>query len=300
MIETVVSSGDAGQAKPELRKSPVLLTVVGCVLACLFVVLTWQVVASGPLTGADLPVHLWVVRHGLDRSSPLWVVLGDLGDGWVALPFLAVAAAAAWWRRRMLAPLLFAVAGLAAFTLVLKVMKAVTGRAAPASGTDAVFAGGGEFPSGHTSAATVIWGLATWLAVLALAGRVTGFPSVSRYASLVAGGVAGIASAVAMVRMDYHWVSDVAGGWLLGMIILVGVVAAAESGRARAQPSGGRLRRNDRRPGRDAFMPEPPRPGRSNPLSAHRSAAAERGDLVAAKPGLGKHRVGVGARAGRR
>lgn len=277
-----------------------LLGAFAGAVACLFGVLTWQVVAAGPLTEADLPVHRWVVRHGLDRSSPLWMVLGGLGDGWVSLPFLAVAAAAAWWRRRMLAPLLFAVAGLAAFTLVLEVMKAVTGRAAPASGSDAAFTGGGEFPSGHASAATVIWGLATWLAVLAVTRGVTHFPGVSRYASLTAGGVAGLASAVAMVRMDYHWVSDVAGGWLLGMITVLGVLAATESGRAWTQPSGVPLRRNDRRPGRDAFMPEPPRPGRSSPLSAHRSAVAERRDLVAAQPGPGQHRVGVGPRAGRR
>ena len=226
---------------------------------------------AGPLTRADLPVHQWVLHHGLDQSSPLWAALADLGDVRFALPFLAVAAAAVWWRRRALRPVLLAAAGLAVFTVVLEVMKAAIGRSPPGSGNDAVFAGGGAFPSGHTFAATSIWGLAAWLAMLAAARAapksgapdVTGRPRVGRYACLIAGGVAGLAPATAMVRMDYHWVSDVAGGWLLGMIALLAVLAAAESSRASTQPSGRPVRRNQRRPGRDAFMPEPPRPGRS-------------------------------------
>ena len=249
------------------------LRAATCVLVSAFAVLTWQVVARGPLTGADLPVQGWVLHNGLDRSGPLWLALSGLGDVRVALPVVAVAAAVTWFRRRALRPLLLAAAGLAAFTVVLEVMKAAIGRSAPGTRNDAAFAGGAAFPSGHTFAATSIWGLAAWLAVLAAAGAaspaggpdVAGRPGVSRYACLIAGGTAGLAPAVAMVRMDYHWVSDVAGGWLLGMIALLAVLAAAESGRARTQPSGRLLRRNHRRPGRDAFMPEPPRPGRSSP-----------------------------------
>jgi membrane-associated phospholipid phosphatase len=66
-----------------------------------------------------------------------------------------------------------------------------------------------------------------------------------------------------MVRMAYHWVSDVVGGWLLGMIILLAVLAAAD-------------------------------------VLAHRSALTERGDLVRGEPGRGEHGAGVRARARRR
>jgi undecaprenyl-diphosphatase len=239
-----------------------LQAVLAGVLACLLGVLTWQVAARGPFTVADIPVHEWVLRHGPDQSSPLWVPLSDLGDGRVAAPVLAAVAAATWWRRRALRPVVLAAAGLIGFIVVLEAMKEVIGRAAPGSGGDAVFADGTAFPSGHTSAATVMWGLVVWLAVAA-ARRVPASPRVSRYSCLVAGAAAGLAAGAAMVRMDYHWVSDVAAGWLLGLITLLSVLAAAESSRGGAQPSGRPVRRNGRRPGRDAFMPEPP--GRGGP-----------------------------------
>lgn len=141
--------------------------------------------------------------------------------------------AVTWWRlrRRALRPLLLSAAGLAVFALVLEVIKAAIGRADPGSGSDRVLAGGAAFPSGHTSGATVVCGLAVWLAVLAArqapARQVSGQPRGSRYACLIAGGAAGLAAGAAMVRMGYHWVSDVAGGWLLGTITLLAVLAAA-------------------------------------------------------------------------
>jgi membrane-associated phospholipid phosphatase len=246
-------------------------------------ILTWQVIAAGPLTAADMPVHRWVQGHGLDRSSALWVPLGDLGDGRFVVPVLVAVAVVVGWRLRRLAvrPLLLAGAGLAVFTAVLEVTKTATGRADPDSGSYAVFAGGTEFPSGHTFGATVLWGLIAWLMVLAAGVRPAlgavedpGRSRVSRSACLLAGGVAGVLSAAAMVRMDYHWVSDVVGGWLLGMIALLAVVAAEDASRL-LHSRRALLHRNVRPPGRDEFTPEPPRLGRSSQLLPG-SAAADR------------------------
>lgn len=307
-----------------MRNGAALPAALAGVLTCLAGVLTWQVVTAGPLTAADMPVSRWALRHGLDQSSPLWVGLSELGDGRVALPVLAAAATVAWWRRRALRPVLLAAAGLIVYTAVLEVMKEAIGRAAPGTGDDGAFAGGTAFPSGHASAAAVIWGLTAWLAVLAAArpraaldpARSRGAPApgqagdllaarrglagprVSRYACLLAGGTAGLASGAAMVRMGYHWVSDVAGGWLLGMLTLLAVLAAARSGRGRRPARlpcslhGGPLRRNGRRPRRDAPMPEPSRPGRSSPLPA---MSAHRGPRRAAPQAGACHRSGSGA-----
>jgi membrane-associated phospholipid phosphatase len=230
--------------------------VAAAVAACLFGAVTWQVVVAGPLTAADIPVHEWVLRHGLGHASPRWVVLSELGDARVALPVLAVVAAMTWWRRRRgaLRPLLAAAVALSVSAVILEAMKAVIGRADPGAGSDAAFAGGGAFPSGHTFGATVMWGLAVWLAVLASAPD---RPRTSRYACLAAGAAAGLAAGAAMVRMAYHWVSDVPGGLLLGMITLLTVLA----------------------------------------VSAHRPALAEGGDLAGGEPGRGEHGVGAGARA---
>lgn len=216
----------------------------GAAAACLLAVLTWQVVAGGPLTGLDMPVHDWVLRHPDARSSPLWAGLVKLGNGRLTLPVLVVAGAAVWWRRRAAGPLVAArplvpvAASLAAYAVVLELMKITTGRSSPDTGSDAALSGGTEFPSGHTSAAMVIWGMITFL-VFCLAS-----PRFRRYragACVAVGGLAGVCAAVALVRMDYHWVTDVVGGWLLGGIVLNLMIVAppmlARRARARRTPA---------------------------------------------------------------
>ncbi|NKQ28544.1 hypothetical protein HF200_30305, partial [Streptomyces galbus] len=76
---------------------------MSAVPALVFALLTWQVLADGPLLRADERVSRWLVRP--DRAGEL---LSDLGDVQVALPVLLVVAAyvarrgraaglARWW-----------------------------------------------------------------------------------------------------------------------------------------------------------------------------------------------------------
>ncbi len=61
----------------------------------LFLLITWQVLADGPLLDLDARLSDALVRP--DRASEL---LSDLGNAQVALPILAVALAVAAWRLR--------------------------------------------------------------------------------------------------------------------------------------------------------------------------------------------------------
>ncbi len=61
----------------------------------LFLLITWQVLADGPLLDLDARLSDALVRP--DRASEL---LSDLGNAQVALPVLAVALAVAAWRLR--------------------------------------------------------------------------------------------------------------------------------------------------------------------------------------------------------
>jgi membrane-associated phospholipid phosphatase len=202
------------------------------VVACLLAVLTWQVIAAGALTAQDMPVHRWVLGHPGARSSPLWAGLGELGDGRVTLPVLGAVCAAFWRRRRTPRPLLVPAVALGLFAAALGIMKAAIGRAAPATGSDAVFVGGGEFPSGHTATATVVCGMIVYLA-FCVAGRES--TRASRWACLAPGALAGACAGTAMVLLDYHWLTDVVGGWLLGILALDCMLVAQLLGRDRRQ-----------------------------------------------------------------
>ncbi|MFJ9861126.1 phosphatase PAP2 family protein [Streptomyces albogriseolus] len=188
----------------------------------LFLLITWQVLADGPLLDLDARLSDALVRP--DRASEL---LSDLGNVEVAVPVLALALAVTAWRLRArgmdrwwLPP----AAGAAAMLLVpvlVAPLKAWTDR----PGTPAVPPATGYFPSGHTATAVVAYGAATLLLL-----RLPGSPAVRRglvalCALLILGASYGL------VRRGYHWPLDVAASWCLGSVLLAGVVLVSRSSR---------------------------------------------------------------------
>ncbi|MFJ4062811.1 phosphatase PAP2 family protein [Streptomyces albogriseolus] len=188
----------------------------------LFLLITWQVLADGPLLDLDARLSDALVRP--DRASEL---LSDLGNVEVAVPVLALALAVTAWRLRArgvdrwwLPP----AAGTAAMLLVpvlVAPLKAWTDR----PGTPAVPPATGYFPSGHTATAVVAYGAATLLLL-----RLLGSPAVRRglialCALLILGASYGL------VRRGYHWPLDVAASWCLGAVLLAGVVLVSRSSR---------------------------------------------------------------------
>ncbi|MEU3853059.1 phosphatase PAP2 family protein [Streptomyces sp. NPDC029554] len=179
--------------------------------ALLFALITWQVVADGPLLRLDERFSRVLLVP--DRFSEL---LSDLGDVAVAVPVLAVAlgyvavrgrrdGTGRWWLPVAAAALLMALVP----ALVVP-LKELTDRPGP----PVVPPGTGYYPSGHTATAAVAYGGATllllpWLRT-ALARRVL----IAVCAALVLGASYGL------VRRGYHWPLDVAGSWCLCAVLL--------------------------------------------------------------------------------
>ncbi|MEV5550075.1 phosphatase PAP2 family protein [Streptomyces sp. NPDC052309] len=178
----------------------------------LFALITWQVVADGPLVGADERLSRALVHP--DGTSEL---LADLGNVQVAVPVLAVALACAarhgratgmdrWW----LPPAAAAVTMLLVPALVAP-LKEWTDR----PGTPAVPPAVGYYPSGHTATAVVAYGAATLLLLPLLGSAVLRRALVLLCAALVLGVSFGL------VRRGYHWPLDVVASWCLGAVLLV-------------------------------------------------------------------------------
>ncbi|MFV0133362.1 phosphatase PAP2 family protein [Streptomyces sp. HMX87] len=197
-------------------------------LVLLFALITWQVVAGGPLVRADERVSRALVRP--DREAEL---LADLGNVEVAVPVLALVLAYVVWRRRAAGAERWwwpAAAGAVLMVLVPALvvpLKELTDR----PGTPAVPPATGYYPSGHTATAVVAYGAAT-LFLLPLLRSAAG------RRLLVLGCVALVLGvSFGLVRQGYHWPLDVVASWCLGAVLLIGLRPDA-GWRSRRGPAG--------------------------------------------------------------
>lgn len=113
-------------------------------------------VASGATLRGDATALSWFTS--LDDGGASHVVARILvmgGQFWLAGSVLALLAAFQGWVQRSLRPVLVAGVSMAGLEAVVWALKALTGRTAPASGVNAVLAGGSSFPSGLGSQAVV-------------------------------------------------------------------------------------------------------------------------------------------------
>ncbi|WP_432105244.1 phosphatase PAP2 family protein, partial [Streptomyces sp. bgisy091] len=138
---------------PPVPRWPVLLVAAVVALSALFALITWQVLADGPLLGPDERLGLELAGRG---PAPLADLFADLGNMQVAVPVLACAVLVAWVRRARRAAVC-AVLVMAAVPALVIPLKLWTDRQGPL--TEAT----GYFPSGHTTTAMVAYGAAAVL-----------------------------------------------------------------------------------------------------------------------------------------
>lgn len=190
------------------------------VAAAVLGLMTWQVVADGPFVAWDWPVHAYVDARqpgGVTRS--LLNALASLGGQRVyTLPIIAAVGLWVAYRQRRLQPLIAIGAGLATVFFIGYWIKFGLARTPPASGQDVLHGVGQAFPSGHAANATLTW----LLVVIVLFGTHGLRPDPVRFRRYLALAVAGVIVASGlMTALDYHWLSDIPGGWALGLLALM-------------------------------------------------------------------------------
>ncbi|MCH0565374.1 MULTISPECIES: phosphatase PAP2 family protein [unclassified Streptomyces] len=208
---------------PRSRLPPLLVLP-----AVVFALITWQVLADGPLLRLDARLSRLLVAP--DRFSEL---LADLGNVQVAVPVLAVAAvrvtvrgraagADRWW----LPPAAAAVVMALVPALVVP-LKEWTDR----PGTPVVPPASGYYPSGHTTTAAVAYGGAVLLLLPWLRS------AAARRVLVLAGAALVLGVSYGLVRRGYHWPLDVVAGWCLGTVLLV-LLGSPLSRSSRRRPAG--------------------------------------------------------------
>jgi membrane-associated phospholipid phosphatase len=215
------------------------------VLALILAFLTVSVLANSPL----LDVDTWIrnaVQAQAHSARFRWLegyryapdyLLVDLGNNQVAVPVLGLSALIAVIRDRSVRPLLAAVVAVVLLLGIVIPAKILIGRAGP--GLPPVAHGAlGVFPSGHSSTSSVCLGLAAVLLA-------QGLPGWARRAVLTIMVTVCFLVGVALIWGDYHWFTDVVGGWLLAALIVMAALrvtglsrnARADTVRGRADTS---------------------------------------------------------------
>jgi membrane protein DedA with SNARE-associated domain/membrane-associated phospholipid phosphatase len=185
-------------------------TLLAVLSVGLFVLIAyWSVVAGppGPTPGD---------RTAYDLAQDLqagWLTdlakgVTTLGSGVVTYPLAAIVAVYLVIRRRWM-EFWALVIGTALIAVFVPEIKAWTDRPRPSDSLISV--GGSAYPSGHAAQAT----LYSWLAIT-FALRVV--PSITRRSLVIAVGIA-LTALIGLTRvyLRVHWLSDVSGGWALGV-----------------------------------------------------------------------------------
>jgi membrane-associated phospholipid phosphatase len=190
----------------------------------------------GSLVTADLLSRGWLERFDLQVSEVIsdwdlqhsaafpfvWVVT-QLGGRAAILAVLAVLVGYLAWRRHTWLPLLRVLVALGLLTVAVYAIKHGTGRTAPGfPGSFFFHQEGASFPSGHVANAVLMWGVARWQAVQ------YGLPLRVQRAFWLLSIVGPVGTGLAMVALDFHWVTDAVVGASVG-ILLLGVVHALDA-----------------------------------------------------------------------
>ena len=222
------TAGPAGSSPPP-RPGPVI--GIGrppwwvLVLAALVTVgVTVDLLRRGRLERMDLRVSEVVSAWDLRDSGAYWFVWLFTQAGGRGFILIVLAGLVGWLalRRHTLVPLARVVIALALLTAVVYGFKWGTGRTAPAYPGSFFHRDGASYPSGHVANAVLMWGVARWQAVE------FGLPARVQRAAWLLSVLGPVATGVAMVALDFHWVTDAVVGLAVGLLLL-GVVHALDA-----------------------------------------------------------------------
>jgi undecaprenyl-diphosphatase len=185
-----------------------------------FSYLTLEILSKGPLARWDThtaeSIHRWVLAHrGLVH---LLDVISLFGKPPTLAVLTVIGAVYVFWRgRRRLA--LFLVVAVVGGGIVDTAVKLAVNRPRPQLDHPLAHAIGKSFPSGHAMSSIITYGVLL-LVFLPVLSRVLRIVVTALAVALV------VAIGVSRLMLGVHFVSDVIGGWVLGLAWLTAVTAA--------------------------------------------------------------------------
>lgn len=192
-------------------RAALVLATVGAAALALFTAIADGAIENDDLSALDPAVTDWAVRsRETVLTSGAWFFT-DLGGtvGLIVLTLVAAACLAVAHRRVHAAMLLLTTAGSSVTTVLLKL---AFGRQRPS--TDLLLGAPSatySFPSGHSFNTAVFMGTLAGFVVLSGASRGR------KTAAVLAAVAVTVLVGLSRVYLAYHWMTDVLGGWTLGV-----------------------------------------------------------------------------------
>lgn len=210
------------------RRTATLLTLAGS--GWLFAGITQDVQAHEGIAAADTRLLHDVTSHRGPWLTPLATAVTDLALGPVVYALLAVLGLAVWRRTRRWELPVGTVALLPAGQLTRLAINRWIARPRPAPALWLTHPHGHAYPSGHTTTATLGYGLAALLLLRLLPTDKTTTAIVTTAATVLTAAVG-----LSRIYLGVHWPSDVVAGWALGLTFLA--LAATLSHLPRRRPA---------------------------------------------------------------
>lgn len=219
------------EAARRIRRALVTSSVVGLFSAATFGVLLWSVLAHGGLTGADAGIATFVADHRVAWLTTVMQAVTWVGSSFFIIPLGLAVGSVLWLRRRTWRPLLMMGAAYLGAAGLYDIVKPAVARARPPA---ALQVGGPDqgwaFPSGHATQTIAFYGM---LAIVLIAWYAP------RRRLLFAIGAALVTLVVGASRLylGVHWLTDVLGGYALGLtwlaVVVIATLLLSATGRAR-------------------------------------------------------------------
>lgn len=213
-----------------------LTVAIGALAVWVFAGLTQDVVGHDEAALADPHVLRWVAAHRTDWLTSFMKAVSWLGSTAVIVPLLMIVALFLVLRRRdWRNPALLALA-VAGATGLYNLFKPIVDRMRPPADLAIVHYWGGSFPSGHATQSIAFYGM---LAILLSTGR----SGRTRVLLCVGASLIVLVVGASRIYLGAHWMTDVLGGWALGVVLLSILMTINPLTRARG--GGGRIGSTD-------------------------------------------------------
>jgi len=197
-------------------------SIVALISAVVVGVLLWSVLAHGGLTAADSSLAAFIAGHRLAWLTPVMQLVTWMGSSFFIIPLGIAVGGYLYLRGSTWRPFVMMAAAFAGAAALYDIVKPAVARTRPPA---ALQVGGPDtgwaFPSGHATQSIAFYGM------LAIVLSLWYAPSRRRLFAIGAGLVVILVGA-SRLYLGVHWLTDVLGGYALGLAWMSLVMVASQ------------------------------------------------------------------------